>query len=250
MTAPRGVPGWARPAPFPGAASVTVVIPVLDEELHLPLLLADLALQTTRVREVIVVDGGSRDGTMSAARAGDVFFLQGGGLPGVSRNIGAAWADSDWLLFLDADVRLPPTAVELALSEVACRGLDAVSCGFVPDRGGLLLRVQHRASCEYFRLTSLLGWPHSIGAFLLVRTRLHQAIGGFDPSVQVAEDQDYVRRLARAGRYGFLRRPVVEIAVRRFEERGLWMQSLKWVGIELHRMTLGEIRGDYFRYFK
>ena len=57
-------------------------------------------------------------------------------------------------------------------------------------------------------------------------------------------------RLARAGRYGFLRRPVVEIAVRRFDEEGFWKQSLKWLGIELHRLTLGEIRGDYFRYFK
>jgi hypothetical protein len=95
-----------------------------------------------------------------------------------------------------------------------------------------------------------LGWPHSIGAFLLLPRATHVAIGGFDLSIRVAEDQDYVRRLARVGRYGFLRRPSIEIASRRFDSEGsLWM-SLKWLGIELHRLVLGEIRGDYFRYFK
>lgn len=43
--------------------------------------------------------------------------------------------------------RLPPAAVELTLSEMTCRRLDAASC-FVPGRGGLLPHLQHRASCE------------------------------------------------------------------------------------------------------
>jgi glycosyltransferase involved in cell wall biosynthesis len=252
LTAPTrgGVPVRERPDPLPAAASVTVIVPTLDEERYLPLLLADLARQTVRAREVIVVDAGSRDRTALAAHAADAFFLTGGGLPGLSRNHGATWAETDWLLFLDADVRMPPDAVAVALGEMERRRLDSASCGFVPDRGGVLMRLQHRFSFEYFWLTSKLGWPHSIGAFLLVRRSLHEAIGGFDLSVRVAEDQDYVRRLARAGRYGFLRRPVVEIAVRRFDSEGFWKQSFKWLGIELHRMTLGEIRGDYFRYFK
>lgn len=120
----------------------------------------------------------------------------------------------------------------------------------MPDAPGWLIRFQHRFSSEYFWLASKLRWPHSIGAFLLVRRSLHESVRGFDQDVRVAEDQDYVRRLARAGRYGFLRRPVVEIAARRFEREGFWKQSLKWIGIELHRLILGEIRGDYFHYFK
>ena len=43
---------------------------------------------------------------------------------------------------------------------------------------------------------------------------------------------------------------MVEIAVRRFQDEGFLKMSAKWVGIELHRLLLGEIRGDYFRYFK
>ncbi|MDT8341427.1 MAG: glycosyltransferase [Longimicrobiales bacterium] len=208
-----------------------------------------LAAQTVPVDDVLVVDAGSRDRTVALARAWGARVLLGGGLPGVSRNYGAEWARGEWLLFLDADVVLPPDAVETAFREVRRRGLDAASCAFAPDRGGALTRLHHRLSWEYFHLASRVGWCHSIGAFLLVRRSLHDAVGGFDPGVLVAEDQDYVLRLNRAGRYGYLRRPMVRIAVRRFEQQGFVRMSLKWLGIELYRLVLGEIRSNRFRYF-
>lgn len=230
-------------------ADVTVVIPVLDEERWLPRLLDSIAAQTVGVAEVIVVDAGSRDGTVALARARGATVLEGGGLPGFSRNLGAARASGEWLLFLDADVRLPPTAIEVMLSLAERRGLDAASTAFAPDGNRWLVEVQHRLSSGYFRLSSRLGWPHSIGAFLFVRRILHERIDGFDPEVTVAEDQDYVVRLSRIGRYRFTRRPVVEIAQRRFDDHGFWKMTLKWLVIELHRVVLGEIRHDRFGYF-
>jgi GT2 family glycosyltransferase len=174
----------------------------------------------------------------------------GGGLPGFSRNLGAGLVETEWLLFLDADVVLKPDSLELILEEADRHHLDAASCAFVPDTRAWVVRAHHRLSWEYFWLSSKVRWPHSIGAFLLVRRSLHEKIGGFDHTVRVAEDQDYVRRLARAGKYSYCRRPVVEIAVRRFTDEGFVKMSVKWLGIELHRLFLGEIRGDYFRYFK
>src|SRR6185503_17556421 len=119
-----------------------------------------------------------------------------------------------------ADVRLPVTAIEEILEEMESKKLDAASCAFEPDSRSLMVRLHHRLTSDYFWLSSRLGWVHSIGAFLFVRRSLHEHIGGFDSSVRVAEDQDYVRRLGRAGRYAFTRRPVVEIAVRRFTDEG------------------------------
>jgi len=107
----------------------------------------------------------------------------------------AAGSGPAWLLFLDADVRLPPTAVEEVLSQAERRGLDAASTAFVPDGDDGLVHLQHRLSSAYFHWSSRLGWPHSIGAFLLVR-------------------------------------------------------SAKWLGIEVHRLLLGEIRHDRFGYFR
>ena len=201
------------------------------------------------MHEVIVADAGSRDGTVGLARAAGARVVPGGH-PGVGRNVGAAQATGDWLLFLDADVYLPADALATAFSEMEREGFNSASCWFVPDTDDSFLRLNHWFSSHYFRLTSRLGWPHSIGAFLLLPRSAHEEIGGFDLTIKVAEDQDYVRRLARIGRYGFLRRPSVVIAARRFENEGsLWM-SVKWLGIEFHRLVLGEIRGEYFRYFK
>ena len=230
-------------------ADVSVVIPVLNEETWLPRLLATVEAQTVGVKEILVVDADSTDGTRAVAAAAGATVVTGGGLPGFSRNLGAERAAGEWLLFLDADVRLPPTAVEESLAEQRRLGFDAASTAFVPDGRGWGVRLQHRVSTEYFWLSSRLGWPHSIGAFLFVRRSLHERIGGFDAEVTVAEDQDYVVRLRKAGRYAFTRRPVVEIADRRFGSEGLLRMSVKWLGIEAHRLFLGEIRHDRFRYF-
>jgi glycosyltransferase involved in cell wall biosynthesis len=226
-----------------------VVVPTLNEEGYLPTLLDSLAAQTLAPHEIMVADADSVDGTADLARAAGCRVVPGGH-PGVGRNEGARAATGDWLLFLDADVRLPEDALETAFREMEAEGWGAASCWFVPDQGGWALRLNHWSSCHYFRLTSRLGWPHSIGAFLLLPTRIHHELGGFDTTITVAEDQDYVRRLSRRVRYGFLRRPVVEIAARRFEREGGIFMSLKWLGIELHRLLLGEIRTDTFRYFK
>ena len=232
-----------KPAP-----RVSVVVPTLNEERYLPALLASLASQTLPVHEVIVADAGSTDHTVGVARAYSAKIVPGG-LPGLGRNNGAAEASGDWLLFLDADTVLPPDGLEVAFREMERERLDSASCWFVPDVSNWFLRLNHWFSSHYFRLSSKMGWPHSIGAFLLLPKAAHDRIGGFDLTIKVAEDQDYVRRLSKEGRYGFLRRPSVVIAARRFENEGsLWM-SFKWLGIELHRLILGEIRGDYFRYF-
>lgn len=238
-----GAPGGVN------APEISVVIPTLNEEAYLPALLDSLAAQSLPVLETLVVDAGSTDGTESVARARGAMFIAGSGLPGPSRNLGVRHARGGWLLFLDADVRLPPDALEDIVREVRVRRLDAASCAFVPDRGGWAVRAQHRASAEYFWLSTKLRWPHSIGGFVFVRRSLHEAVGGFDETVIVAEDQDYVLRLSRTGRYGFARTPVVEIATRRFTEHGLARMSLKWLAIEAYRLTRGEIRDDRFRYF-
>ena len=247
-----GAANGRRPRSAPpgrdSAGSVCVVIPALNEEAHLPGTVDALAAQTHSPLQVIVADGGSTDRTAEIARARECRVVRGG-LPGVGRNNGARVARSNWLLFLDADVVVPPAAVEEALSAAEAGRLDALSCWFVPDSTGWRVRLMHWISAGYFWVTTRLRWPHSIGGFILVRRELHEAVGGFDESVMVAEDQDYARRVSRTGRYGFVRRPRVVISTRRFRSDGFARASARWVGIELHRIVFGEVRRPLFRYF-
>src|ERR1043166_2726596 len=91
-------------------SALSIIIPVLDEAATIAEALAALAPGRARGAEVIVVDGGSRDGTVEAARPlADRGFTAPRGR-GSQMNAGAAAARGDVLLFLHADTRLPPDA--------------------------------------------------------------------------------------------------------------------------------------------
>jgi rSAM/selenodomain-associated transferase 2 len=84
---------------------VTVIVPVLNEAKGR---LAEVLLRVSNADEVIVVDGGSKDATSQiAAEAGATLLFASPGRAS-QMNAGAAIAQSEWLLFLHADVLLPP----------------------------------------------------------------------------------------------------------------------------------------------
>lgn len=120
---------WRLPALTPSKVStvdgarVSVIIPARNEVEVLPGLLADLGAQTAVPGEVVVVDDLSEDGTGAAARALGVRVVAVDDLPdgwtGKSHacQIGADSTSAPLLLFLDADIRLAPTAIESLLAE-------------------------------------------------------------------------------------------------------------------------------------
>jgi 4,4'-diaponeurosporenoate glycosyltransferase len=111
-TLPRGGPHRGE------ATSVSVVIPARDEETTLPALLQSLRGLAVGVREVVVVDDGSRDATASVARRGGATVLPAGDPPrgwtgkAWACSVGARAAGGELLLFLDADTVLAPDAVD------------------------------------------------------------------------------------------------------------------------------------------
>lgn len=227
---------------------ISAIIPARNEALTLPLVVADLLAQSIPPIEILVADAKSSDGTAQVAEKLGCRVIPGG-LPAIGRNRGASEAEGEWLLFVDADVRMGADTLERALVTAEAKGLDGLSTWFHPDGGDWQVKLNHIFSAWWFYLSSAIGWSHSIGGFLLVRREMHDRLGGFDASILVAEDQDYVLRMAPLGKYAFLRRPPVWISVRRFENEGVWKMNFKWLGIEIHRLFRGEVRKDTFRYF-
>src|ERR1043166_6703941 len=98
---------------------VSIIIPVLDEAATIADALAALAPYRARGAEGIVVDGGSRDGTVEAARP---FADQTIAAPrgrGSQMNAGVGAAHGNVLVFLHADTRLPPEDGNLVLDALA-----------------------------------------------------------------------------------------------------------------------------------
>src|SRR5688572_29770366 len=107
---------------------ISIIIPAHNEEEFLPTTLAALKQQTYRPFDTIVVANGCTDDTVEAVRGkcDQLFELEERGL-GPARNLGAAKARGNLLLFLDADTILEPTALAVIARQFK-RQIGRASC--------------------------------------------------------------------------------------------------------------------------
>jgi len=199
-------------------ARISVIVPVLDEEVRIGGQLERLA--PLGLHEVIVVDGGSRDRTVERvkAAAGSPRLLVAPRGRAAQMNVGASAATGDVLLFLHADVELPHDASRWV--DAALRDPEVVAGAFrtwtIPDSGrrSWLAPLLHLADLRsrYAR------FPYGDQA-IFVRTGSFRAVGGF-PGQPLMEDIELAQRLSRVGRIHTV--PcIVRVSGRRFQARPL-----------------------------
>jgi glycosyltransferase involved in cell wall biosynthesis len=226
--------------------TLTVIVPALNEAERLPLLFKALQGQTRRPDQIVIADAGSSDDTRQIAEHHGALVTHGG-KPAAGRNQGARAATSDLLLFLDADVEVEADFIERAVREFHERRLvvatsfvepieRATRNVFVTDVVNLYLDVMQYVS------------PHAPGFCILVQRSVHEAIGGFDETVVLAEDHDYVQRSAEIGKFRVLRTAMVSTSMRRIEKEGLARLAFKYLYCELYVVTGRPIRKVPFEY--
>jgi glycosyltransferase involved in cell wall biosynthesis len=103
---------------------LTIVIPVLDEAAIIAAALQALAPLRARGAEVIVVDGGSSDGTAALARPFADRVIAGPHNRGAALNAGAALGTGDVFVFLHADTTLPDRVDQLIATAISRRTPD------------------------------------------------------------------------------------------------------------------------------
>lgn len=226
---------------------LTIVIPTKNEEGYLPRLLESIRRQTLAPASIIVSDAQSTDATREIARAHGARIVEGG-LISFGRNAGAREAQTDFILFLDADVELrDPQFLEKAVGEMLERKLDLATCDVFPLSDQYIDHFLHKAYNAYARAWGSL-YPHAPGFCLLVRRALHEAIGGFDESVLFCEDHDYAQRASALGTFGVLKSTKIPVSIRRLDRDGRMNIAIKYLLAELHLAILGPIRHDRFHY--
>lgn len=209
--------------------TVTVIIPVLNEELELAACLA--SCRTAGVHEVIVVDGGSHDGTLAIATQADKVLHTTPGR-GPQQNLGAQAATGDVLLFLHADSRLPVDAVA-AINECLNANPQVVAGCFWQqiDHSAAKYRTLERGNAWRVRW---LGWMYGDQG-IFVRRNTFEAMGGF-PDLPLMEDLALSKRIKRYGQRVLLPQQL-QISARRWERVGVTQQTLRnWLFILLFHM--------------
>ncbi len=195
--------------------SLTVVVPVLDDAGHLATLLSNLDV-TCPGAEVIVVDGGSRDGSPGvASRHPGVRLVSSGRGRGLQMNAGAARARGDVLLFVHADTILPPGTFEAVRRALADPRSAYGRFDVRFDSARPVLRVIAALMNLRSRLTGICTGDQAIFA----RRASFEALGGYR-EIALMEDVDLTRRLKRLGRLAALRLRVTTSA-RKWEREGV-----------------------------
>jgi glycosyltransferase involved in cell wall biosynthesis len=225
---------------------ISVIIPTFNEEKYLPKLLESLKGQSFADFETIVSDAGSQDRTRAIAEEYGALVVHGG-MPGVARNAGAKRASGEFLFFLDADVIVPKDFLENANKEMWDRYIDLATCQFKPLSAKLLDRVIHFLISMVIRIERRIR-PEAFGFCILVTRRLFERIVGFDESVVLAEDCDFVKRAFVFRPLEILRTTHIRVSVRRYVKEGRLGFLFKGLRISLHRIFRGEIRSDVIQY--
>lgn len=225
---------------------LSIVIPTLNEENYLPRLLESIKQQIFQDFEIIVADAGSKDQTRALAYSYGCKVVDGG-LPARGRNNGARIAQGEWLLFLDADVVLPLDFLGKAVAEIKKNRLDIATAPVEALSDKKIDKLFHEAYNFYAKLTQSF-FTHAPGICIFIRKELHQAIGGFNEQLKLAEDHDYAQRARQAGFFGLLKSVKVPVSVRRFKKDGHINVALKYIAADTYRLFLGPINSDIFNY--
>lgn len=224
-----------------------VIIPTFNEEINIGLLLDDIAKQSLKPNQLIVADANSKDRTREIAEEKGAVVVPGG-MPGPGRNAGARVATADFLIFLDADVRLFDTHFfENAVQEFEERQLSCATADLIAMSD---LWLDHLGHWVYNKLVRR--WarskPHAAGSFMMATRAAHEQINGFNEKITLAEDQDYVERAGAVREFGVLNSVQVPVSVRRLNRDGRFRTAFVYILSGLHIRTLGPITHNHFKY--
>jgi rSAM/selenodomain-associated transferase 2 len=218
---------------------LTIVIPALNEGRVIADLLASLAPLRVRDVEVVVVDGGSTDGTAEAAGPGADRVIVAPRGRARQMNVGAAAAHAPVLLFLHADTRLPANADQLILNGLGAAGLEWGRFDIRIESASRWLRLV----ASFMNLRSRITGIATGDQAMFVTRRAFDALRGF-PDQALMEDVELSSRLKQRGRPLCLRPPVVTSG-RRWGARGVartillmwWIRLLYFFGVAADRLA-------------
>lgn len=209
-------------------SQVAIVIPMLNEEVALPSVIANIEALDPAPAEVIVVDGGSSDRSVEIARAAGFHIVEHGQKGrAVQINRGVEEVSAPLVCVLHADTALPADA--LAIIEHTLAKPSRALGGFTP----LLTGIKTRWG------TSLHNWAKTYYGPILLRPHLFvrglrllfgdhamffrrvdfMRVGGCDPDMNIMEDVDLCLRLCRIGSVKLVPR-IVRTSDRRIAEWG------------------------------
>lgn len=205
----------------------SIIIPTLNEAKYLPKLLGDLTKQSYQDFEVIHVDGQSEDQTVSKAKS----FTKKLDLKtyivkirnvSVQRNRGMAAAKGEWLVFFDADNRLPNYFLDGLRYQIARQErVDLFTTWINVDGAGQIFRAIENINNITLELYDQIDRPSAPGAMIAIR-RKYSKTHTFDQNQKVLEDYYFIKTAVDSGlSFKIFREPRYTFSLRRYRKAAL-----------------------------
>ncbi|NIA67457.1 glycosyltransferase family 2 protein [Pelagibius litoralis] len=217
---------------------LSIVIPTLNEAGRIAGLVKELRAQDPG-SDILVIDGGSRDGTLDCALKAGARAIRGARGRGQQLALGAEVAEGDVLLFLHADSKPGDGALKALRQALGDPEMIGGNFRIVFDGGRPFDRWLTRFYARFRRFGLYYG-----DSAIFVRRSAYNALGGIRP-IALMEDYDLCRRMERYGKTICIAEPAVMTSSRRFEGRSplqivagwLLIHALYYLGLPPNRLA-------------
>ncbi|UWX54579.1 TIGR04283 family arsenosugar biosynthesis glycosyltransferase [Maribacter litopenaei] len=222
---------------------ISIIIPVLNEEDYIQRVLAKISENSTstQIKELLVVDGGSTDQTVSMAKQFGAKVISGPKGRAKQMNLGAKHVQGDILYFLHVD-SLPPPGFDTQILENFEKGIQAGCFRLKFDTPSYFLRFF--AWCTKINQPICRGGDQS----LFVGRELFESLEGFDEDYLVYEDNEFIRRLYKKTHFKIIN-DFVETSARRYMQIGMVTLQYHFAIIHL-KYYLGRGPESMYQYYR
>lgn len=236
----------------------SIIIPTLNEERHIGVLLEDLSKQKYQDYEVIIVDGHSTDKTVQIIedwqqKLNKVSLVKAH-KKGVcfQRNQGAETAKGKYLVFLDADVRLYKQYLSSIHSCIKKTSARFITTYQLPDIRNSLDMFLIQVANYTFEMLILINKQMAPEYNFIIDKRIFDSVGGFDEKAVFAEAHELSIRIWKKKRVKLhvIKKNLLKWSFRRLRRDGRLPVIYSYSWAMLHMLVAGKITDIHFKYLQ
>ena len=232
------------------SASISFIIPTLNEEKNLDICLTSLKNQSEKDFEVIIVDGGSKDRTIEIAQkyGFHVLEVEKTRAHDVSsaKNVGVDNASGDYVFFLDADMAIDSNCIEVLKEGFEDPKIVGIALKVLPHKGNHIETIMYQINNALAMIAHRMKfYQFSYFSCHCYRRDAFLRAGGFREDLLACEDLDLSLRVSNYGKYRVTHKARLWTSPRRLREWSYTIYVLKYLKYLFEYYFMGDVKDPY-----